>query len=115
MANGDNKTPTWQYVAGVLMSFLMLVTSFLSYEIWSDVKEGRKIDAALDLRITSIEKTTPLQFDGIKEWMEEIRHNIELIASSQRYNDARAMKRSETIIEGQKSAAKVKDWNKIKP
>lgn len=113
MANGD-KTPTWQYVANGAISLLMIVSSVLLYETRADIKDGRKADALISERVTSIEKTMPLQFDAIKEWREEIRISLERIANNQSYIAARAVERSNTIIQGQKSAAQIKEWNKIK-
>jgi len=115
MANGDSKTPTWQWVASLAISGLLFFSSVMLLAALADIKEGRAVDAKLDLRITTIENTMPLQFDAIKEWREEIRLSLERIASNQSYNNARAVERSNAIVQGQKSAAQVKDWNKIKP
>ena len=118
----NGKTPTWNWVAGIAMSGLMFFSSLLLLTALSDIREGRvedarlkEADAKISERVKSIEDTSKLQFDAIKEWREEIRLSLEKIANHQTYNNARAVERSTTIIEGQKSAAKVKDWNKLKP
>jgi hypothetical protein len=108
MANGDSKTPTWQWIAGIAMSGLMFFSSVMLMTALSDIKEGRKITTEINLRVTSIEKTMPLQFEAIREWREEIRESLAQIASNQKYIATRQTNKSNIIIEGQKSAAKTK-------
>ena len=107
-ANGDNKSPTWQWVAGISMSGLMFISSVMLLSALADIKDGKLVDSKMDLRVTTIEKTIPLQFEAIKEWREEIKQSLTQIMSHQRYNAERSAVRQETIIKEQKNAAKTK-------
>jgi hypothetical protein len=108
MGNGDSKTPTWQWIAGIAMSGLMFFSSVMLLAALADIKEGKAVDAKMDLRVTTIEQTMPLQFEAIKEWREEIKQSLAQIAYNQRYNAARQTDKTDTIIKGQKSAAQTK-------
>lgn len=103
--NGNGKTPTWQWIAGITMSGLMFFSSVMLLTALADIKESRVIVAKLDLRVNTIEQTMPLQFEAIKEWREEIKQSLAQIAQHQKYNADRAVERSATIIKGQEKAA----------
>ena len=80
----NNKTPTWQWVATGAISLLLFFASFFLYETRADIKEWRQATIAMDLRVTSIEKVMPLQFEAIREWRTEINTNLEQIKADQR-------------------------------
>lgn len=108
MANGDSKAPNWQWIANGAISLLLFLASAMLLTALSDIKDGKLVDSKMDLRVTTIEQTMPLQFKAITEWREEIRQSLAQIANNQRYNAARQTDKSDTIIEGQKKAAKSK-------
>lgn len=108
MANGDSKTPTWQWVAGISMSGLMFISSVMLLSALADIKDGKLTDSKMDVRVTTIEKTMPLQFDAIKEWREEIKQSLAQISKNQSYNATRAADKQDVIIKEQKNAAKTK-------
>jgi len=106
MANGDSKTPTWQWIAGIAMSGLMFFSSAMLLAALSDIKEGRMLTAGIDLRLKAMEIAMPLQFEAIKEWRTEIKESLDLIRDRQRYNATSQTNKSNTIIKEQKSVAR---------
>lgn len=113
MANENNKSPTWQWVAGIAISGMILLSNFILFTALSDIRDGKAVDSKMDVRVTSIEDTNKLQFDTIKEWRDEIRLSLIQIANNQRNNATRQANKSDTIIRGQKNAAQTKAKGKI--
>lgn len=112
--NGNGKTPTWQWIAGIAMSGLMFFSSLLLLTSLSDIKSVKQDNVDIAKKVAVIERGNELQFEAIKEWREEIRLSLERIANNQVYNAERQKNKSDIIIKGQESAAKIKEWNKIK-
>lgn len=108
MANGDTKTPTWQWVAGLAISGLLLLSNFILFTALTDIRDGKTVDAKIDVRVTSIEDTNKLQFDTIKEWRDEIRLSLSQIAKNQTFNARNFTDKQDSIIKEQKNAAKTK-------
>lgn len=106
--NGGNKAPNWQWIASGAISLLLFFSSIMLLAALSDIKEGKVVAAKLDLRVTTIEQTIPLQFEAIREWREEIKQSLAQIARNQNYNANRSTGNQESIIKEQKSAAKTK-------
>lgn len=69
----ETKTPTWQYIAGLAMSGMMFLSCLLLVTALSSIKANTEAIVAMDLRLTSAEKTVPLQFELIQQSLETIR------------------------------------------
>lgn len=69
----ETKTPTWQWIAGLAMSGMMFLSCLLLVTALSSIKANTEAIVAMDLRITSAEKTVPLQFELIQQSLETIR------------------------------------------
>lgn len=113
MANGDTKTPTWQWIAGIAISALMFLSNIILLTALSDIRESKVVDSKMDVRVTSIEDTNKLQFDTIKEWRDEIRLSLSQIAKNQTFNARNFTDKQDSIIKEQKNAAKVKEKSRI--
>ena len=71
--SNESKTPTWQWVAGIAMSGIMFFSCLLLLTALSSIKANTEAIVAMDLRLTSAEKTVPLQFELIQQSLEQIR------------------------------------------
>lgn len=108
MANGESKTPTWQWIAGIAISILIFLSNVILLTALADIRDGKELDSKMDVRVTSMERTNELQFEAIKEWREEIRSSLAQIASHQRTNATKSAGNQDIIIKEQKNVAKVK-------
>jgi hypothetical protein len=83
MANGENgKSPTWQWMAGITVSVIILFAGAMMAETRSEIKESRSIITINSARLTALERGNELQFQAIKEWREEMKAGVEKLTST---------------------------------
>ena len=91
----ESKTPTWQWVAGLAISGMLFLSCLLLVTALSAIKANSESIISLNLRVTSAEKTVPLQFELIQQSLDQIRND--------------QVKQSELLS---KSAVTLKEWKK---
>ena len=68
----ESKTPTWQWVAGLAISGMLFLSCLLLVTALTAIKANSEAIVAMDLRLTSVEKTVPLQFQMIQNSLDQI-------------------------------------------
>ena len=92
----ESKTPTWQWVAGLAISGMLFLSCLLLVTALSAIKANSESIISLNLRMTSAEKTVPLQFEMIQHSLDQIRDD--------------QVKQAEMLT---KSAMTLKEWKRI--
>jgi hypothetical protein len=81
MENGDSsKTPTWQWLTGVLLSVLLLIAGVSLTETRSDIRDAKKANAEVCDRVTVLETANKIQFESIRQWRDEMKAGMKEIA-----------------------------------
>ena len=96
----NGKSPTWQWLAGITISLIILISGAMIAETRSDIKDSRAVITINSARLTALEKGNELQFQSIKEWRDELKVSIEKISTT-------LDKHERTTA----NMAKVKSWN----
>lgn len=76
----DDKFPTFQWIAGILITIVLLISSAGLSENRNDVKDLRKENVEICNRVTAIETANKLQFEEIKAWRQDVKLGIKEIS-----------------------------------
>ena len=76
----EEVSPTFQWIAGILITIVLLVAGASLSETRSDVRDLRKENIEVCNRVTAIETANKLQFEEIKAWRQEVKTGMKEIA-----------------------------------
>jgi len=102
MALNENgsKFPTFQWIAGILISIILIIAGASLSETRSDIRDVRKSTVEVCDRVTILETANKLQFEEIRAWRQEVKSGMREI--------------SDKLDKHERSSQLVKKWNDIK-
>jgi hypothetical protein len=77
MTGENGKSITWQWLAGIAVSLVILFVGAMIAETRSEIKESRSVITINSARLTALERGNELQFQAIREWRDEMKAGIE--------------------------------------
>jgi len=105
--SGSGKTPTWQWVAGILLTIVLIIATASLSETRSDIRDTRKATSDVCDRVTVLETASRLQFEEMRQWRNEIKTWRDEIRMDMRSVAEQISKHERNTL----SAMRVKDWN----
>lgn len=102
MATNENgsRFPTFQWIAGILISIVLIIAGASLKETRGDIKDAQKDVAAVCDRVTILETANRLQFEEIRAWRKEVKEGIKEIYDK--------------LDKHEKSTQLVRKWNDVK-
>jgi hypothetical protein len=71
---------TFQWIAGILISIILLIAGVMLTDTRGDIKDTRDIVNVNSGRLTALEVAGQLQFAEIRQWRTEMKESLEKIA-----------------------------------
>ena len=76
----EGKSPTWQWLAGILVGILLLIAGATLNETRGDIRDVKKANADVCDRVTILETANKMQFEAIRAWREDVKTGMREIA-----------------------------------
>jgi uncharacterized membrane protein len=82
MSELNGKSPTWQWLAGIAVSLIILLGGVMAADTRQEGRESRSMIVVNSARLTALETAYEIGQKADKEWRDEVRIALKTIAAT---------------------------------